>query len=157
MPIFERKRTFSKKHNALMPIFGQKTSFLTKTRVICFKFCMKDPLLSYPYLVEKYQFCQYYSIVWPKKVNKMVFYAILHEKINARMPIFYQKYVYSLKKHTALKPIQCQNNFHSLNNIVFLFHFFLIFYEIATSVKPIIGQKIVNSGKTTLYYEPKSP
>ena len=105
MPICDRQRPFSKKHNAIMHIFGQKTSFLTKTRVIYFKFCMKDPLLSYPYLVEKYQFCQFYSIVWPKKVNKMVFYPILHEKINARMPIFYQKYVYSHKKHTALKPI----------------------------------------------------
>ena len=113
-----------KKDNALIHIFGQKTSFLTKQRVICFKFCMKDPLLSYPYLVEKYKFCQYYSIVWPKKVNKMVFYPILHEKINARMPILYQKYVYSLKKHTALKPIKCQNDFHSLKNIVFSFHFF---------------------------------
>ena len=79
-PIFDSKRPFSKKHNALMHIFGQKTSFLTKTRVICFKFCMKDPLLSYPYLVEKYQFCQYYSIVWPKKVNKMVFIRFFTKK-----------------------------------------------------------------------------
>ena len=105
MPIFDRKRPFSKEHDALMHIFGQKTSFLTKIRVICFNFCMKDPLLSYPYLVEKYLFCQYYPITWPKKVNKMVFYPILHEKIDARMPIFYQKYVYSLKNHNALKPI----------------------------------------------------
>ena len=105
MPIFDRKRPFSKEHDALMHIFGQKTYFLIKIRVICFNFCMKDPLLSYPYLVEKYLFCQYYPITWPKKVNKMVFYPILHEKINARMLIFYQKYVYSLEKHTALKPI----------------------------------------------------
>ena len=101
MPICDRQRPFSKKHNAIMHIFGQKTSFLTKTRVIYFKFCMKDPLLSYPYLVEKYQFCQYYSIVWPKKVNKMVFYPILHEKLMLACPYFI-KNTSILTKNTLL-------------------------------------------------------
>ena len=90
-----------KKDNALIHIFGQKTSFLTKKRVICFKFCMKDPLLSYPYLVEKYKFCQYYSIVWPKKVNKMVFYPILHEKLMLACPYFIKNTSILSKTHCS--------------------------------------------------------
>ena len=39
----------------------------------------------------KCQFCQNYTILWAKKVNKMPFFPIFHEKINALMPMFYPK------------------------------------------------------------------
>ena len=101
MPIFDRKRPFSKKHYALMPIFGQKTSFLTKTRVICFKFCMKDPLLSYPYLVEKCQFCQKLHYCKAQKSNKMVFIRFFTKKSMLACPYFI-KNTSILSKNTLL-------------------------------------------------------
>ena len=91
----------------------------------------------------------------PKKSTGCPFFPILHEKINALMPIFCQKNVHSLKNHAALIPIFCQKNFNPLKNTVLSCIFFQIFHEKPPAVMPIFGQKNVNSVKTKLYYGPK--
>ena len=58
--IFSKKRQFSQKHIALMPIFCQKTSILTKLRcshVIFFNIFFNS-MLSFRYLVKKRKFSQ---------------------------------------------------------------------------------------------------
>ena len=46
---------------------------------------------------KKRQFCQNYTILWAKKINRMLFFPIFHEKTILLMPIFCQKNVHSLK------------------------------------------------------------
>ena len=56
MPIFCKKRPFSKKHAALKSRFCQKNGHSVKNTVLLchfFKFFMTNPLLSTPYLVKK--------------------------------------------------------------------------------------------------------
>ena len=70
MPIFCKKRPFSKKHAALKSRFCQKNGHsLKNTVLLChfFKNFMKNLLLSRPYLVKKRQFSQKYIIIWPNK------------------------------------------------------------------------------------------
>ena len=94
-----KRRPFSKKHIALMPIFCSKTSNFSKTlcsHFIFFKFHMKNTL-SCSYLTKNCQFCQNYTILLAKKVNRMPFFPIFHVKITALMPMLCQKDVHSLK------------------------------------------------------------
>ena len=55
-----------------------------------FFFKLKTPA-AMPISGQKRQFCQNYPILWAKKVNRIPFFPIFYEKINALMPIFYQK------------------------------------------------------------------
>ena len=87
------------------------------------KFAWKTPAVMPIFGQLKRHFCNNYTILWVKKVNMMEFFPIFHNKINALMPILYQKYIYSPKKHSALKLIFCQKNLHSLKNTVLSFHF----------------------------------
>ena len=104
MPICCQKNVHSLKNTMLScPYFVKKTSILSKSwfsDVIFFKFFMKNPKLSCPYLVKKkHQFSQQYTILWAKKsIGCPLFFPIFDEKI------------------TALMPILCQKNVHSLNN-----------------------------------------
>ena len=87
-----------------MPIFCQKTSILTKTHcshVIFFEYSMENPLLPCPYLVKKSQFCQNYTILWQKIVNRMPFSSDFHGKMTALIPMFFQKDIHSLKTHCS--------------------------------------------------------
>ena len=111
MPIFSKKRPFSQKHCALMsikkkhekppavmPIFDQKTSILSKQHYIMSQRSQYDAL----------------------------FFPISQGKIIAFMPIFFKKRPFS-KKHAALKSRFCQKNGHSVINTVLLCHFFKFF------------------------------
>ena len=120
-----------------------------------FLILMKKRRLPCPYLVEKRKFCQNYTILWDKNVNKMHFFPIYHEKISAPMPIFCQKKTSILYKHNAFMPIFCQQNVHSFKNTLLSCHIFQIFHLTPPHVILIFGQKNVNSVKTTLYYGPK--
>ena len=68
------------------------------------------------------------------------------------MPIFYQKYVYSLKNalcsqaHILLKKHAFSKKLYS--HVIFS----QIFDEKPSAVKPLFYQKTVNSVKTTLYF-----
>ena len=83
------------------------------------------------------QFCQNYTILWAIKVNKIPFFPIFHEKIDAFMNIFCKKRPFS-KKYNALMPIFCQKNVHSLLNTVLSCH---LFYEKPPGAMPIFGPK----------------
>ena len=115
---------------------------------------MKKRRLSRPYLVKNRKFCQNYTIFLAKKVDRMHFFPIFHEKISPLMPIFF-KNTY-IPKTTAFIPIFCQQNVHALKNTLLSCHIFKIFYETPLHVMPIFGQQNVNSVKTTLYYRLKS-
>ena len=67
--ILSQVRLFSKEHTALKFMFYEKMSVLSKTLCSChfFKFFMKNPLLSSPYMVKKRQICQNYTILGQKR------------------------------------------------------------------------------------------
>ena len=94
-PYFVKKRPFSQKHTALMPIFCQTNVHSLKNTVLSshfFSFFIKNPLFPCPYLDQK-NVNSVKTILhgpWAKKVNRMLFFLIVHEKINALMPIFCQ-------------------------------------------------------------------
>ena len=126
MPIFYLKNVHSlrntvllcqlkKNHEkppAVMPIFDQKTSILSKQQYIMSQRSQQDAL----------------------------FFRFLTKKLSLLCPYFVKKRPFS-KKHTALKSIFCQKNVHSLKNTVFLCHFFKIFMKNPLAVKTIFGQK----------------
>ena len=91
---------------------------------------MKNPCCQAHIWSKERQSCQNYTLFWVKKVAGMPFFSIFVWKITALMPIF------------------CRKNVHSLKNTLFSFH------EKPPAVKPN-GQKSHKSVKTTLYYGPK--
>ena len=103
---------------------------------------------------KKCQFCQTYTILLAKKVNrKSPFYFDFHKKIIYLMPIW-QKCPFS-KKYPALMLI-CGQKTSILwktrcSHVIFFFNF----SGKTHVVMPIFGQKSVNSVKTTLDYGPK--
>ena len=81
-PYFVQKTSILKKHGALMPIFCRKNAR-----------SLKNTLFSF----HRRQFCQNYTILWAKKVNRTPLFSDFSHKIIALIPIFYQKNVYSQK------------------------------------------------------------
>ena len=112
-PYFVKKHPFSQKHTS---------------HISFFKFCMKHPLLSCPYFVKKRQFCQNYPILWAKKVNKMVFFPIFHEKSML-------SFLYFIKNSSILSKTQCSQahilskHFLSLKNSALISFCIQILYE----------------------------
>ena len=74
-----------------------------------FKFFKKSCCHAHDWPTKR-QFCQNYTLLWAKKVNRMPFFPISHEKITALMPIFC-KNVHSLKTNSS-------HYVHSLKNTV---------------------------------------
>ena len=112
MPIFYQKNVHSLKNTMLScPHFVKKTSTLSITQcshVIFFTSFMKNPPVSCPYLVKKRQFCQNYTILWAKKVNRMPFFSDFSRKNHcSHAHILSKKRPFS-KKHTSPMPIFCQ-------------------------------------------------
>ena len=95
MSIFcKKKRLFSKKHSALMHIFLSKkrpSSKNTMLSCLWLHFFVKNPCCHAHIWLQKPQFCQYYSILWAKKVKKIPFLPIFHGKITALMPMICKK------------------------------------------------------------------
>ena len=140
-----------------MPIFRQKhVHYLKSTMLSChlFQFFHEKPLLSYPYLVKKHQFCQNYTILWDKKVNRIPVLLIFHQKITALMPDFCLKNAHSLKNTSALMPIFYRKIVNFLKNTLLPCNFSQILHEKTPAVMPIFGPKNVNSVKNTLYFGP---
>ena len=110
-----------------MPIFGQKTSILSKL--------------------------QYFM----SHKSQCPFFPIFHEKVAALIPIFYQKYVYSLKIKNKLLSSPCFVKKTSIHSKTLCSHVicFQVFYEKPPAAKLIFGQKNVNSVKITLYFGSK--
>ena len=127
MPIFCKKVISLKITHFLCPYCVKKTSLLSKTLcsyVVFVKFFVKNTLLA--------------SHIWPKKVDSITsyygpkksigcpFFPISHEKISAVMPIFCQQNVHSLKTHCSYVHI-LSKKINSLNNKVLSYHFFFVF------------------------------
>ena len=110
-----------------MPIFCQKTSILSK---------------------------QNYNTWWAIKVHKIPFFLILHEKIAALIPIFYHKYVFSLK-NTLLSSSCIMKKRPISQKHCALMSFFSSFLWKTPAVKPIYRQKTVQSLKITLFWAKK--
>ena len=135
----------------------RKTSNLSKTRcayVNFFKFFMKNPLLSYPYLVKKTSILSklHYIFSFAKKIRRMPFFPDFHKTCLLSGPYFIKKVhylkttllscAYFVKKTSILPKTDALMSFY--------FQFFL---ENPPAVIPIFGQKPV---KTTLCYGQQS-
>ena len=133
------------------PYFVVKSFILSKTlysHVIFFQLLYEKPRAVIPYLIKKSQFCQNYIILWIKKVKRMpFFYKFSAKKSPLSCPYF-------VKKTSILKKTHC-SQVHILSKYVqflkntALMSFFQNFHEKLSAVKPIFGQKNVNSVKTT--------
>ena len=109
-----------------MPIFGQKTSFLSKLH--------------------------YFMVI---KVNRMPFlFRFFTKKSLLSCPYFYQKYVYSLKTQRSHTHIS-QKNVHSLKNTVLSCAFFSNFSWKTPVVVHTIGQKRQFCQNNTLFWAKK--
>ena len=71
---------------------------------------------------KKCKFCENYTILWAKKVNRMPFFLICHEKISTLIPYFV-KNVQSLNNKQLSYPY-LSKNIHSLRTTVLWCHFF---------------------------------
>ena len=96
MPIFYQKNVHSLKNTMLScPHFVKKTSIFSITQcshVIFLKYFMKNPPVLCPYLVNKRQFCQNYTILWAKTVNRMPFcFRFFTKKALLSCPYFVKK------------------------------------------------------------------
>ena len=133
---FVKKRPFSKKHIGLVTNICRKHVQSLKTKwfhVIFFIFLRKTPCCHAHLLLKKRQYWQHYTILWTKKVNKMLFIPTFHEKISAFMPIFCKKRPFSTifsQKTSILSKTLC---FHSI--------FFEFMNKKPPAVMPIFGQK----------------
>ena len=133
-----KKMSIFSKNGALMSFF--------------FKLCMKNALLSCTWLVKKRQVCQNYTLLCPKKVNRMIFFP---KKNNCFHAHILSKNVNSLKK-TSLLSVFCQKNIHSLENTLLMSFFSKIFIKPPT-VMPKIGQKTSILSKLHYFMGHKSP
>ena len=83
-PYFVKKIVHSLKNRLLSwPYFVKKTSILLKTRcsyVIFSNFSWKTPCCHAHIWSKKRQFCQNYTILWAKKVNRMPFFSDFSRK-----------------------------------------------------------------------------
>ena len=68
------------------PYFLKKTTILTQKhssfKYFFSKFSWKTPCCHVHIWLNKRQFCQKYALLWAKKVNRMPFFLIFHEKKN---------------------------------------------------------------------------
>ena len=126
---------FVKKQTALMSILCQKTIHSVKNMVLSCNFCKafhKKPILSCPYLVIKRQFCENYTILTAKNVNKMPFFSDLKKKCLLSCPYLQTQcskaHILSKKRPFSQKT-------------VLSYHFVSIFHEILSAVKPLFGKK----------------
>ena len=139
MPIF---CPLSKNTLLSCPYFVKKTSTFSKTRcshVIFSNFSWKSPCCHAHIRSKKRHICQNYTILWAKKVNRVLF--------------FFQKRPFP-KKQTALMPIFCPKNVYSLKNTVLTCNFFPNLSWKTLCCHAHIWSKNVDSVKTILYYGP---
>ena len=94
-----------------------------------------------------------YIRLWTKKSTGCPFSDFI-PKITAVIPMLCQKNVHSRKTICSHAHMQSKNLFF-FKNTALSYHFFFIFHEKPTTVRPIFGQKHENSVKTTQYYGPK--
>ena len=156
--IFCQKKVHSLKNTLLLcPYFVKKTSILSKTQcshVIFFKFFMKNPCCHAHIWSKKRQFCQNYTILWAKKVNRMPFFSDFSRKnycshahimsTNAHsLKNTLLSWPYFVKKTSILSQTRCSH--------VIFFKFFM---KNALLSCPYFVKKTSILPKPTLYYGP---
>ena len=93
-PYFVKKTSILKKHATVMPIVCQKNvHYLKNTMLSChlFLFFMKNPCFHAHIWSKKHKFCQNYTILWDKIVNRKPFLLIFHQKSLLSCPLFVRK------------------------------------------------------------------
>ena len=104
--------------------------FVSKYGALMFffsKFFMKNSLLSCTWLVKKRKFCQNYTLLWAKKVNRMPFISDFTKKSLLSCPYFV-KNVHSLKTNSSHVHILSKKRPLSKNKVLSC-HFFIFFYK----------------------------
>ena len=140
-----------------MPIFCQKNVHSHENTLLSYHFfqkCHEKPSIVMPLFGQKKrQFCQNYTILWAKKVQRMLFSCYFSRKNYCSNAHVSKRRPFS-KKRISLMLIFCRKNAKSLKNLSC--HFLQILHEKFPAVMPIFDQKNVNSVKTTLYYGSKN-
>ena len=102
---------------------------------------------------KKCQFCQYYTLLWAKKVNSMPLFSEFSRKN-------YCSYGHTLSKTCILSPANSSNVHILLKMYILSKHgalmsfFFKIFHTKPQLSRPYLVEN-VSSAKTTLFYGPK--
>ena len=112
MPFFCYKNIHSLKNILFSCLYFVKiTSIFSKTPSSHVAFennFMKNILLSGSYLIQKKrQFCQNYTVLWSKKVNRLNIISYFHENVTSLITIFIKKRSI-FKEHNTLISIFCQ-------------------------------------------------
>ena len=138
-----KKRPFSQKQCALMSFF--------------FKFFMKNPLLSSPYMVKKTSNLSKLHYFGPKKTIGCPSFLIFHGKIIALISNAYilSKIFHSLKITCSYAHIMSKKHPFSQKQIALISFLSKILIKKLPAFMPIFGQKNVNSNKIT-HYDQKS-
>ena len=158
MPIFCKiiSRLY-KPHCSHIHILSEKQIFSQKQGTLmsfCFNFFMKIPCCDFHIWFKQCQFYQNLTIFWAKKVNKIPFSPIFYKKVSAVMPIFCQKNVHSLKKPT----LSCPYFVKKMSILSKTPCTYVIFWKFSWKTPccyPKIWSKNINYVKTTLYHGPK--
>ena len=128
---FVKKRQFSRKLTALMPIFCQKNVHSLKNTVLpChfFQIFMKNPFLSCPFLVKKMSILsKLHYILGPKSQQGISFFKVFTIKLLLSCSYFV-KSVHSLKNTLLSCPYFVKKGPFSQKHSV-LMSLFRIFYE----------------------------
>ena len=149
-----KKRTFSKEHSLLTPIFGQKNVNFFKNTVLSCQFFQnfhEKPPAAIPIFGKKTSILSKLYYIFGQKVNRMPFFLIFQVETTAFMPTFCQKNVCSLKNTMLSFPYFVTKRTFSQKHCAKC-HFIQIFHEKPIAVMPIFGQKNNNSVKTTFYF-----
>ena len=93
-----KKHTFSKENSVLMPIFCQKNVHSLKNTVLSCQIFHEIPPAAMPIFGKKTSILSKLHHIIGKKVKGCPFFPTFHLKITAHMLIFCQKNVNSLKK-----------------------------------------------------------
>ena len=154
-----KKRSFSKEHNALIPIFYKKRSTLPKAKwshVIFFKFIIKNSLLPCEYLVKNTSILlKLYYIMGQKSQQGALFLRFFTKKLLLSCA-FRSKNVHSLKKTLSHAHILSEKRPFSQKQSALMSIFFKIFMKNPLLSRPYLVKKRQLSQKYIIIWPNKS-
>ena len=118
-----------------------------------FNFFMKTPCSHAHDWSKKRKFCQNYTLLWAKKINRMPFFSDVHEKITAFAHILLKKRLlkktfFSCRYFVKKRPFSQKQNS--------LMTFFQICHENSLLSSPYLVKKTSNLSKLNYIIGPKS-
>ena len=156
--ILSKKHPFSKKHTAVMPRACQINVHSLKNTVLScnfFQFFYENSPALIPFSHKKRKFCQKYTILWVKKLDRMPFFSDFLQKKHC-------SYTHILSKNVHCLKTRCSNTHILSNKRPFcqkhnaLMSFFFIFFMKNPLLSCPLWSKNVKYVKTTLYVPEKS-